>query len=732
MQNIEEKNGKSDLTRSHLSGEVKRVRFASPESGFGVIIITDAKGREYTLCGSLATVREGEFIEADGKYEKHPEFGRQLRVESYRISLPRNNEGIEKYLISALPGIGPKTAAAIVGYFGEKTIKIIDETPKRLLEIPGFGRKRLDQIVKVWKASATRRDELVFMQGLGISPAFCSRIFRRYGDNAVELLRRNPYRLADEVDGIGFLKADAIAAEMGIPHDSPDRLAAAAVFAMNRLVESGNVCTTAEILAGKTVEAARISPEQAGEAIKHALGKELLVQQGDKLYIPFLALLEDFLPRIIDRLAKVSHFAGKKMLGNQKSKNQPRILQLAPEQQLAVDRVSEYPLSIITGGPGVGKTTVVGEIVRRAKAAKLDIALAAPTGRAAKRLSEATGLPAKTLHRLLGFDPSSGKFQHNVSYPLPCDILIVDEVSMLDLPLAAACFGAVKPGTSVVLVGDADQLPSVGPGRVLADLMNSGYFSVTRLQQIFRQAESSSIIRNAHLVNRGAMPQPPAVVNGGVSDFYWIEQEDPDLCAGLIVKMVAERIPKRFGLDPVDDVQILVPMNRGNCGTSNLNAMLAAALNPEERPSLTVGERSFKTGDKVMQIANNYDKNVFNGDLGRISWVSEQHRKFAVNFDGGERTVEYSADEMHELVPAYAITIHKSQGSEFPAVVVPILNQHFVMLRRNLLYTAMTRAKKLLILIGSRKAVEMAVRNARIEPRLSELEKKLNFLRKKG
>jgi len=268
------------------------------------------------------------------------------------------------------------------------------------------------------------------------------------------------------------------------------------------------------------------------------------------------------------------------------------------------------------------------------------------------------------------------------------------------------------------------------PGRILADFIGSGFFGVTCLTRIFRQSEGSRIITNAHRVNRGEVPEPPP--RNGRSDFYWIEQEDPDLCAGLIVKMVAERIPKRFGLDPVDDVQILVPMNRGNCGTSNLNAMLAAALNPEERPSLTVGERSFKTGDKVMQIANNYDKNVFNGDLGRISWVSEQHRKFAVNFDGGERTVEYSADEMHELVPAYAITIHKSQGSEFPAVVVPILNQHFVMLRRNLLYTAMTRAKKLLILIGSRKAVEMAVRNARIEPRLSELEKKLNFLRKKG
>ena len=705
-----------------LSGEVERLRYANPDTGFAVVVLRTASGHKHVLCGTLAALNPGEFIEVEGRVEEHKEFGRQIRVDSFRPSLPATIDGIEKYLTAAIPGIGPKTAAAIVGRFGDDTMRIISESPRRLLEIPGFGPKRLEEIRKSWNSSADRREKLVFLQGLGITPAYCNRLFKRYGDRAADEVRDHHYSLADEVNGIGFLKADAIARELGIAEDDPDRLAAAAVFAMHRLVDDGNVCAPLDLLIQTAAEAARITPAQAERGIGTAIENKLLVRQNGMFYPPNLAELEDFLPQIVRSLACVNSFAGRKLAAI------PSELALAPEQKQALDFAARFPLSIITGGPGVGKTTVTRELVRRARNAKLKILLAAPTGRAAKRLSDATGIPAKTLHRLLGFDPATGEFAYNISRRLPADLLVVDEASMLDLPLAAACLSAVRPGAAVVLVGDSDQLPSVGPGNVLADCIASGFFAVTRLRRIFRQAENSAIIVNAHRVNKGLLPEPPPP--GKASDFYWIEEEDPALVPDLITRLVAERIPGRFHVDPFEEIQVLAPMNRGSCGALALNTRLAAALNPAEGSELLCGERRFKVGDKVMQIANNYDKLVFNGDLGRLKWIAADRRGFAVAFDNGERTVEYSLDELHELAPAYAITIHKSQGSEFPAVVVPLLTQHFMMLRRNLLYTAMTRAKKLLVLVGSRRAVRMAVENVHVEPRFSRLGEKLRKLRR--
>ncbi len=704
-----------------LTGEIRRVRFENPESGFAVLVVKPESGRELPVCGSLAGLHAGQCIEVEGFYGEHAEFGREFRAERYRIALPGTPEGLKRFLGSAVPGIGPKTAALLVDHFGRDIVKVLDHYPRRLQEIPGIGRKKGADIARVWRETAARRDGMIFLQSLGITPAYCSRLFKRYGDKAPEVVRANPYRLAEEVDGIGFLRADAIATAMGFDPDSDERQTAAAVFALNTMVGSGHVCAPEETLAAAAAELTGRGEDAARRGIARALERRLLVRLDGMIYTPLLAAAETELPKLVLRLAA----ARSSVPGRYRRIGSAGGLKLAAEQQQAVDAVGGAPLSIITGGPGVGKTTVVGEIVRRARLANLRIALAAPTGRAAKRLSEATGLPARTIHRLLNFDPALGRFAHDRVHPLGCDLLIVDESSMLDILLAQALFRAVRPGTAVVLVGDRDQLPSVGPGTVFKDLIGSGFFTVTRLTRVFRQSEASRIILNAHRVNQGLLPEPPPRSGeGGLADFYWLEQDDPARAAAIIAELVTNRIPVRFGLDPVEEIQVLTPMNRGICGATALNELLAARLNGGERAGFTLGERVFKEGDKVMQTANNYDKQVFNGDLGRLEQVYNSRRRFVVAFDGGRR-VEYGFDEAVQLVRAYAITVHKSQGCEFPAVVVPLLTQHYMMLQRNLLYTAMTRARKLLILIGSRRAVEIAVRNTRLEPRNSRLAARL-------
>ena len=704
-----------------ITGEVHRVRYENPDTGFAVLVLLAPDGKKFVARGVLAGNAPGKTLELSGHFEEHAEFGREFKTESFREVLPRTNDGIARFLCGSVPGVGPKTADLIVKYFGADTLAILDKTPRRLIEVPGIGPRRAADLAAAWKQNADRRDELIFLQGLGVTPAYCRRLFKRYGEQAAEVVRENPYRLAEEVDGIGFLKADAIARELGIAEDAPDRLAAAAAFALNEATGSGSVCLDAVELANRTAELLKRTPADGEKAVRLALEKKLVREDGTMIYLPQLLRVEVALPLMIRELATHPKFAGRRLAARGGEQNS----RFAPEQLRALDNAARYPLNIITGGPGVGKTTVVGELVARAKAAKLRVVLAAPTGRAAKRLAESSGDEnAKTIHRLLGFDPATGKFGYDREHPLKCDLLIVDEASMLDLPLAGALFAALSPGTSVVLVGDVDQLPSVGPGRVLADLIGSGLFGVTKLTRVFRQAEHSRIIVNAHKVNRGELPETDN--DGG--DFYWIEQEDPLRVRQIVRELVASRITARFGIAP-RDIQVLTPMNRGPCGAQALNELLGGVLNPEARPELRIGERTLKVGDRVMQLANDYDKNVYNGDMGVLVRLSEAKRVFAVRFDG-TRDVEYAFDEAEQLARAYAITIHKSQGCEFPAVIVPILNQHFVMLRRNLLYTAMTRARKLLVLVGGRKAVEMAVRNARVEVRSSQLLKRLRELRR--
>ena len=712
--------GLQTLTKTRLTGEVTRVRFSNPDTGFAVFTLLTGEGEKFPVKGEVPGIRPGISLEIEGYFENHPEFGRQFRAESCRIVPPATTGGIIRFLQHTLPGVGAKTAAAIVKKFGMETVTVLDLYPMRLLEVEKIGKGKAKKIIAAWKNSKTRRDDMIYLQGLGVTPAYCARLFKQYGDDAVATVRSNPYRLAEDVDGIGFLKADAIAREIGFAEDSPLRMVAACVFSLNELIGEGHVCCPSEELVKQTAKLTGQSEKVAFTGLETALNKRLLFELDQCIYTPFTARAELQLPKLVALLARAKDFPGSKL----KKAPDRSDLQLDELQKQAVESLFARPLNIITGGPGVGKTTVVGEIVRRAKAARLKVLLAAPTGRAAKRMSESCGMTAKTIHRLLMFDPVTMKFNYNRDHQLEADLLIVDEVSMLDIILASALFSAIPENCSVVLVGDSDQLPSVGPGNVLADFMASGLFGVTKLTKIFRQSSGSSIISNAHRVNGGLLPGNPVVKNGELSDFYWIYQDDPEKVSGMIETLIKERIPERFHFDPMNDIQILCPMNRGDCGTVTLNSKLSQLLRGDDVPSFQFGSNVFKLGDRVMQTANNYDKNVFNGDLGKIIKLEENQKKFFVCFDD-ERFVEYSFDEANQLVLAYAITIHKSQGSEFPVVIMPVLTQHFVMLQRNLIYTGMTRAKKLLILIGSQKAVEIAVSNTRRKPRFSNLLRRL-------
>lgn len=720
----EENNG--PLTAHTLRGEVLRIVFENEDKTYVVMKLADSENVEHTVVGNISGVYPGQDIEVNGRWENHHEYGRQLRAEHYRFLLPSSKAGIARYLASGvIPGIGPKYAQNIVDHFGEKTLEILDNSSGRLREVPGLGKKRIEQIRKAWQEQSKQKDIFIFLQSLGISPAYCVKIYKRYGDEAPEKVRSNPYALAHDVDGIGFTMADRVASSLGVEKNNAARLASGVNYTLGQLMAAGHTCYPKIELLRSAAETLEVTVDEAAAGLERAAAARQVVvcpdeEYGELVYQRPLYIAEHGVPEIVVRLVRVPRFAGQRLVRVAARDD----LNLSDEQQLAVERIGGSPLTIITGGPGVGKTTVIGEIVRRAKAARLKIMMAAPTGRAARRMYESTGFPAKTIHRMLKWEPAERRFVFDASNQLNCDLLIVDEVSMLDAALAYSLFQAVGPGASVVLVGDADQLPSVGPGRVLHSFIESGAFLTTHLSKIFRQGEGSFIIRNAHRVNAGQMPETVGGNGGELSDFYWIEQDDPEKVLEVIRRLVTERIPERFGLRPVDDIQVLTPMNRGNCGTIGLNAVLQETLNGGNKPQFKAGERVFKTGDKVMQIANNYDKGVFNGDMGRIAHIDAHEKKFIVVFDSNQ-SVEYDMTEYDQLNLAYAITVHKSQGSEFPAVVMPLLTQHYMMLQRNLLYTGMTRAKKLLILIGSRRAVSMAVNNSRLEPRFTRLKERI-------
>ena len=709
-----------------IAGEVDRILFTSEDASYCVVRFHDEDGNPVCARGPLGGVAPGQHVVFSGKWENHKEYGRQLRVETFHITPPVTPEGIIRYLSSGvLPGVGGKTAEAIVHHFGAETLHVLDHASKRLSEVPGLGRKKVEAIRKAWRENNDQRDLRLQLESFGITPAYFKRITELYKEDAPAVIREDPYRLSNEVKGIGFLLADRIAEKVGIGKADPRRMVAGVSYAFSQMKLSGHVCMPSAEFVSYLAELLSVEIPQAEEALRIALLAEKAVRMpgpngSEMIYEPVMMHLENELPFRIAALLRAKTHAGTPLLRIPT----PQDSKFSDEQIAAVQCAGTYGFSILTGGPGVGKTTVISELTRRAKAAKVPVTLAAPTGRAAKRMEETTQQEAKTIHRLLKWDPGKKGFVHNKKNPLPEGLYVIDESSMLDILLAVALFRAIPPGSCIVMAGDPDQLPSVGPGNVLNDLIDSGICPVSRLTKIFRQGEGSGIIRAAHNVNAGRLPVRPGRHEDDTPDFFWIEKDDPEDAADVIERLIADRIPARFGLDPVRDIQLLCPMNRGVAGTYSMNKRLQQLLNPHENgQTLTLGERVFQCGDKVMQTVNNYDKNVFNGDMGYLVGMEMGEHRFTVDYDG--KTVDYDFADADQIVPAYAVTVHKSQGCEFPAVVMPMLSQHYMMLQRNLLYTGITRAKKLMVLVGSCKAVSMAVRNAVRAPRYSLLLDKL-------
>jgi len=724
-------------TGGKLQGLVERITFTSEEDGYSVIKVRAPGHRDLvTVVGNFVSLCPGETLLMEGTWGTHARFGRQFRVDRYETTAPSTVQGIRKYLGSGLiHGIGPKMAERIVKRFAEKTLDIIESQIERLLEIDGIGKYRVGQIQKAWEEQKEIRTLMIFLRSNGASAALASRIFKNYGQQSVDIVRENPYRLAMDITGVGFLTADKLAGNLGFAADSPLRAEAGILFVLHESAEEGHVCMPRSLLMELCQNRLQIETHILEEALsrlkadmhikEEKLSPAASGQFGDERAI-YLRPLHASEVGAAARFAAIQRYRRlQPRIDSQEALNWVRgrlNFSLAPLQQEAVKLALREKVIVITGGPGTGKTTLVRAILAIYERIGARVSLAAPTGRAAKKLSETTGHPAATIHRLLEFSPQMGGFQRNEKKPLPADLLIVDEISMMDIVIANHLLKAVPSQTVLVLVGDADQLPSVGPGKVLGDIIESGRFPVIRLTEIFRQASQSRIITNAHLIRQGAFPDLRAD-SGQKQDFYFINREDPQEALNTIVQLCTERIPRRFGLDPMEDVQVLSPMHRGEVGTENLNFALQNALNPRGITLESAG-RTFRVNDKVMQIRNDYDKDVFNGDIGRIRRIDHEDGEIRVEFDG--RSVKYDFSELEELVHAYAISIHKSQGSEYPAVVFPLLTQHFMMLQRNLLYTAVTRARKLVVIVGSKKALAIAVKNNRIQSRFTLLKERLS------
>ncbi|MFM9088322.1 MAG: ATP-dependent RecD-like DNA helicase [Cyanobium sp.] len=711
-----------------LAGSIERVTFHNAENGFCVLRIKARGHRELvTVVGHAAEISAGEWVTVSGTWENSREHGQQFKAAFLRSSPPTTAEGIEKYLGSGMiRGIGPIYASKLVGAFGSEVFAVIEETPERLREVPGIGQVRAGRIAQAWADQKVVREIMVFLHSHGVGTARAVRIFKTYGNNAVQVMAENPYRLARDIRGIGFRTADAIAARLGIEADSSIRLRAGINYALLEASGEGHCgLPIAELLqlAGDLLSVERPpKPAQIQAALDLELGQGTVVADAlDGEPAIFLAHLHRDERRIAEALQNLARGlppwgaieAAKAVAWVERQ----LALELAESQKNAVALALASKVLVITGGPGVGKTTLINAILRILSAKKLRLQLCAPTGRAAKRMAEATGLEAKTIHRLLEFDPQTFGFRRGPELPLECDLLVVDETSMVDVPLMASLLAAIPQEAGLLLVGDVDQLPSVGPGQVLADVIRSGAMPVARLTEVFRQAATSRIITAAHGINAGTIPDLRPPVDGAPSDFYFLPADTPEQALRVILKVVGERIPARFGLDPVREVQVLCPMARGGCGSRSLNIELQQLLNPDPTQQVERFGWRFAPGDKVMQIANDYEKEVFNGDMGTVDAIDGDNSELSVLFPSseasaaGSRVVVYGWGELDHLVPAYACTIHKSQGSEYPAVVIPLLTQHYAMLQRNLIYTGLTRGKRLVVLVGQKKALAMAVRN---------------------
>ncbi len=721
---MEQRDLQSGEAWESLTGTLDRVVFHNEENGWTVFRMS-AEGREdpVAVVGFMAEPEPGCRIRAQGRWVNHPRFGRQFHMEAWNEELPATEEGIRLFLASGrIRGIGPKWAERIVERFGAETLSILDHEPDRLLELPRFGKKRLAEMKTSWREHQGIRELMIFLQPHGVTAGMAMRIFRQYGQDSLLVIRENPYRLAMDVSGIGFTTADALAKKLGFAEESPLRAEAAMLYLLLQVAEEGHVYFPREALVRMAEEKLSVPAESGLSALEKLEGEERVVIEdlGEDVAVylardyRYESKIAFYFKRLIHSPKSV-HFSQPRGLANAVIEEMP--FALAEEQKQAVYTATSSKVMVLTGGPGTGKTTILNAIIKVFQAVKARILLAAPTGRAARRMSETSGLEAKTIHRLLEYSPTEGDFKRNENNPLACGLLVVDEASMMDNMLMYHLMKAVPMGTTLVLVGDVNQLPSVGPGNVLRDVIASGAAPVVELVEVFRQAAESDIIRNAHLINRGGMPE----LRNAKTDFYFFRRDDPEEAASLVVDLVRERIPRRFGFRP-GEIQVLSPMLRGAVGVNSLNSRLQDAVNPQ-KAALTRGDREFRMHDRVMQIKNNYDKDVFNGDIGTVIYLDTEERELSVRFD--DRTVIYAWEDMDELVPAYAISIHKSQGGEYPAVVIPLMMQHYMLLQRNLVYTAVTRGRKLVVLVGEWKALAMAVKNNRIRRRYTWLAHRL-------
>ncbi|MBQ2598024.1 MAG: ATP-dependent RecD-like DNA helicase [Oscillospiraceae bacterium] len=706
---------------------VERVTYQNETNGYSVIKCR-AKGYAdlITVVGSMPEVHVGSVLTLSGEWTVNPKFGRQFTVSGFEETLPATVYGIEKYLGSGLvKGIGPKFAARIVRAFGAETLNVIEEDPDALLRVPGIGKLRVERIKKSWDEQKEIKNIMLFLQGHDVSTTHATKIYKTYGSDSIRVVKENPYRLADDIWGIGFRTADTIAEKLGVEKETAVRLRSGLLYTLNKLSDEGHcyarrdqlLKTGAELLA---VEES-VLPAVLDEMVRQDDVKTELIDGEDSapgetaVYLPPFWFAETGTAKRLKQIFSSPPSVRVKPQGLEERIRRVTGLNYDPAQMDAIRCAAGSKILILTGGPGTGKTTTTLGILTAFRQAGAKILLAAPTGRAAKRLSETTGMEARTIHRLLEFKPPEG-CQKNEQNPLEGDVLILDECSMIDIMLMYSLLKAVPDSMTLIFVGDVDQLPSVGAGNVLRDLIDAGVFPVVRLTKIFRQAAASRIITNAHRINRGRMPD---LSNGKQSDFFFLEEEDPETAAQEIVRLVKERLPRAYG---TRDIQVLTPMQRGAVGAANLNQVLQAALNADAA-GLRRGGTDYRLHDKVMQIRNNYDKEVFNGDIGTVCRVNTEDRELTVSFDG--REVLYDVTELDELVLAYAATVHKSQGSEYPIVVMPVLMTHYVMLQRNLVYTGVTRAKKLMVMIGSTKALALAVRNVTVTRRNTMLKERL-------
>ncbi|MEN6351296.1 MAG: ATP-dependent RecD-like DNA helicase [Syntrophomonas sp.] len=724
-----------------IYGYLERITYCNEESSFMVAKLKEKGKREMScIVGNLLGVNPGESLRLNGNWRHNPKYGPQFQVETFETIVPASTRGIEKYLGSGLiKGIGPVMAKRIVTAFGLQALDIIENNPGRLAEVSGIGPKRIEMISQAWEEQKEIKEIMIFLQGNGVAASHAAKIYRCYGQDAVRVVKENPYRLAADIRGIGFVTADNIARSMGVDPNSLMRAQEGIIFIMNQLMQEGHVYYPQQELLAQVVDKLQLDDESiALESLKNLQQEQRVIiedlaptgedgsYEGEQkaVYLKPFFLAEEQIAQHLLLLQKeegpVRPVDIEKMIAWLEEK---LTIRLAERQKEAIAMAVKEKVLIITGGPGTGKTTIINSLVRIFKALKLRITMAAPTGRAAKRMQETTRFDSSTIHRLLEFSPREGKFKKNREYPLDTDVIIVDEASMIDTLLMYHLLKAIPFRAILIMVGDVNQLPSVGPGNVLADLIASGKFPLVELREIFRQSRRSRIVSNAHRINEGKFPFIDNPPEGDLSDFYFIEEEDPQKVVEKVMELCQKRIPGRFSFHPQREIQVLTPMHRGVAGVMNLNVELQRALNPRGF-ELSRGGRVFRVKDKVMQLVNNYDKDIYNGDIGWIHSIDLENQQVKVDYEG--RLVEYDFTQLDELQLAYATSIHKAQGSEYQAVVLPILMQHFMLLQRNLVYTGVTRAKKLVIIIGSKKALAMAIKNNKTNKRYTLLKERLN------